>query len=225
VDKSLTYELFGYNIDEEASAYWSPDKLAVSLTRKLSVDAESPLCGRILIAPKKDAALTSLVSSKDWKISTAVIVEGVMRLFSSNPKRDAQTMLTPTRSSRLALKDGPKDRSPMREYFVEGNDQLIFTLVLNFLRACDRSLWSVASPGSFITKTVGVQALFDVLRRDLASKALAEKNLKVEFFENILSRASRIDFAAEAYKNASGSGRSTIRKAIEAAISKDLGQQ
>jgi DNA phosphorothioation-associated DGQHR protein 1 len=225
VDKSLTYELFGYNIDEEAPAFWSPDKLAVSLTRKLSVDSASPLRGRIQIAPKKDATIAGLVNSNDWKVSTAVVVEGVMRLFSTNPKRDAQAMLTPTRSTRMTLNSGPKDRSPMREQFVEVNDQLIFTLVLNFLKACEKSLWSVASSGSFITKTVGVQALFDVLRRVLAPMALAEKNLKVEFFAEILSRASGIDFGSDAYKNASGSGRSAIRKAIEAAISNDLGQQ
>src|SRR5690606_26453257 len=29
VDKSLTYELFGYNIDDEAENLWTPDKLAV----------------------------------------------------------------------------------------------------------------------------------------------------------------------------------------------------
>lgn len=51
VDKSLTYELFGYNIDEEPAELWSPDKLAVFLTRKLSVDLESPLRGRVSIAP------------------------------------------------------------------------------------------------------------------------------------------------------------------------------
>jgi DNA phosphorothioation-associated DGQHR protein 1 len=28
VDKSQTYELFGYNISEESESYWSPDKLA-----------------------------------------------------------------------------------------------------------------------------------------------------------------------------------------------------
>ncbi|MGO7164813.1 DGQHR domain-containing protein, partial [Rhizobium johnstonii] len=35
VDKSLTYELFGYNIEEEQPEYWSPDKLSVFLSRKL----------------------------------------------------------------------------------------------------------------------------------------------------------------------------------------------
>ena len=33
VDKSLAYEQFGYNLDEETSDSWSPDKLAVFITR------------------------------------------------------------------------------------------------------------------------------------------------------------------------------------------------
>ena len=36
VDKSLTYELFGYNISEEKEEFWTPDKLAVFFTRKLN---------------------------------------------------------------------------------------------------------------------------------------------------------------------------------------------
>lgn len=31
VDRSLTFELFGYNVSDETEAYWTPDKLAVFL--------------------------------------------------------------------------------------------------------------------------------------------------------------------------------------------------
>jgi len=225
VDKSLTYELFGYNIDEESAELWSPDKLAVFLTRKLSVDVESPLRGRISIAPLKDAKLSELSQISQWKISTAVVVEGLMRLFSTNPKKDAQAMLTPSRSSRSTLKGGRVDRSPLRSYFVDWNDQLIYSLALNFLRACQNVFWSKAGQGSFIVKTVGIQALFDLLRVHLVSKALEEKDLRVDFFERYLSRASQIDFASVPYKDASGSGRTRIRKALEQAIFPSAGQQ
>src|SRR6185312_9851516 len=46
VDKSLTYELFGYNISDESPDYWTPDKVAVFLTRKLGTEGVSPLRGR-----------------------------------------------------------------------------------------------------------------------------------------------------------------------------------
>lgn len=218
VDKSLTYELFGYNIDEEESEFWSPDKLAVFLTRKLGTENGSPLRGRIVIAPKKDAALEKIATSKNWKVSTAVVVEGIMKLYSANPKRDTQLMLTPSRSSRAVLTHGPKDKSPLRAAFIETNDNLIYTLVLNYLLACDEVLWSKASDNSFITRTVGVQALFDLLRRVIAPVALQKKNLKPAFFEDILSRAKDIDFSDDAFTKASGSGRSKIRRTLEEVI-------
>lgn len=225
VDKSLTYELFGYNIDEEPAELWSPDKLAVFLTRKLSVDLESPLRGRVSIAPLKDARLSELSQLGQWKVSTAVVVEGLLRLFSTNPKRDAQAMLTPSRSSRSSLKGGRVDRSPLRSYFVDGNDHLIYSLALNFLRACQNVFWSKAAEGSFIVKTVGIQALFDLLRKDLVVRALEEKDLRVDFFELHLSKASEIDFSSAPFREASGSGRTRIRQALERAIFLPAGQQ
>ncbi|MBR0324911.1 MAG: hypothetical protein IIX11_02130, partial [Selenomonadales bacterium] len=36
VDKSLTLELFGYDLDNEPSNTWSPEKLAVFLTRSFA---------------------------------------------------------------------------------------------------------------------------------------------------------------------------------------------
>ncbi|MGO7347825.1 DNA phosphorothioation-associated DGQHR protein 1 [Rhizobium ruizarguesonis] len=218
VDKSLTYELFGYNIDEEQPDYWSPDKLAVFLSRKLGTEPNSPLRGRIVIAPKKDSVLEKLGAAKQWKVSTAVVVEGVMKLFSSNPKRDTQLMLTPSRNTRAVLTQGPKDRSPLRGAYIETNDNLIYTLVFNYLAACEEVFWSRASEKSFIIRTVGVQALFDLLRRVFVPAALDKRNLKKEFFVAYLERAKNIDFAEDAFKNASGSGRSFIRRTLEEAI-------
>ena len=58
VDKSQTFELFGYNIEKEPPGNWSPDKLAVYFARKLNTESDSPLCGRILVAAENDFALT-----------------------------------------------------------------------------------------------------------------------------------------------------------------------
>ena len=94
VDRSLTYELFGYNVADEAEDYWAPDKLAVFLTRRLGTDEESPLRGRILVAPKRDAKLQTLAFTADWQVSTSVVADGILRLFSSNPQRDSNYMRT-----------------------------------------------------------------------------------------------------------------------------------
>ncbi|MFT8523329.1 DNA phosphorothioation-associated DGQHR protein 1 [Gluconobacter oxydans] len=215
VDKSLTFELYGYNINDEPPKYWTPDKLAVFLTRRLAVENNSPLRGRIAIAPMKDKELADLLTGKLWKVSTATIVEGILRLFSTNPARDTQMLLASYQKERAELKNGSLDKSPLRNLYVDGNDALIFAMVLNFLLACDSCFWDKAKEDSFIIKTVGVQALFDILRKYMASQAIEKKNISVSFFANTLNKASQIDFSSEKFRNASGSGRSTIRKSIE----------
>ena len=75
VDRSLTYELFGYNVSDEPEEYWTPDKLAVFLARKLGTQSSSPLKGKIAVSPKRDEALVALGQQAAWKVSTAVVVD------------------------------------------------------------------------------------------------------------------------------------------------------
>lgn len=217
VDKSLTYELFGYNIEEEDEKFWSPDKLAVFLTRKLGTDEKSPLKGRIVIAPKKDDALARMSAGAPWKVSTAVVVEGIMRLITSNPKKDTANLLDTERKKRSALASLRKDKSPLRAVYLENQDAVVYTMTLNYLIACEEIFWSKAGAGSFITKTVGVQALFDVLR-GLAADAYEVRNISSKYFADKLAPAGDTDFSADAFRNASGSGRSLIRRTIETSI-------
>ncbi len=214
VDRSLTYELFGYNVDDEPENLWSPDKLAVFLTRKLATEKGSPLRGRITVAPKRDSALEEIAKDSVWKVSTAVIVDGILRLISSNPKRDSNEMHVEDRT-RKALTIGPaaRDKSVLRHAFVEGNDTLIYTIVTNYLNACDDLFWKKASAGSYIRKSIGVQALFDILRK-LCPDALAAKDIRSAYFSRRLGAAAEIDFAETVYQVPSGSGRSLIRKTI-----------
>ena len=214
VDKSLTYEMFGYNIDDEDSSFWSPDKLAVFLTRRLGSDADSPLRGKIIIAPKKDSELAALTAGEGWKVSTAVVVEGITRLISSNPKSDSNDLQTPSKVQRAALASGRKDRSPLRQAYLDNQDVVIFTMVLNYLKACQDLFWKDPAQNSFIFKTVGVQALFDILRK-LSRDAYDRKVISVDYFKGVLGPASEIHFSDAVFRNASGSGRSIIRRAIE----------
>jgi DNA phosphorothioation-associated DGQHR protein 1 len=216
VDKSLTYELFGYNIADEPAERWTPDKLAVYLTRRLNTRDESPLKGHILVAPKRDRALELLNQSQTWHVSTATIVEGILRLYSSSPKRDTNAMLASGPKTRKVVADA-RDRSPLRKLYIEGNDATIYGIVLNYLKVCDRLFWSKAKPGSFIRKTVGIQALFDVLRHD-APNFIARGDASEAYFTALLTPAADIDFSAVDFQNASGSGRSAIRRSLQAAI-------
>lgn len=217
VDKSLTFELFGYNIAEEGSEYWSPDKLAVFLARRLATDPKSPLRGRILIAPKRDQTLEALTKGADWRVSTAVVVEGIMKLFTTNPKKDTNQLLHDGTHPRSSLALVRKDRSPMRDFYLTGNDALIYEVVRNYLEACQTTFWNSATQGSFIVKTVGVQALFDVLRLNIKT-LIEEKNIQTTRFIELLRPASVIDFAGAEFRNASGSGRSIIKNAILHAV-------
>lgn len=217
VDRSLTYELFGYNVSDEDEGFWTPDKLAVFLTRRLGTDAASPLQGRIMVAPKRDDALEELAEKARWRVSTAVIVDGILRLYSSNPKRDANLMRKDEARTRRELLSGPKDKTPLREFFIEENDALIYKIVLNYLKASEDVFWSHASENSFIFRTIGVQAIFDILRK-IVVHSLEVKDIRVEYFSEILEGAREIDFAEEQFRNPSGSGRTVIRRAIEDAI-------
>lgn len=213
VDRSLTFELFGYNVSEEAEEFWTPDKLAVFLTRKLGTDPSSPLSGKIAVSPKKDEPLAALAADKGWKVSTAVVVDGILRLISSNPKRDTNAMLTPASRKRNVLASGPADKSPLRTAFLSVQDAILYKLVENYLLAAKATWWDAATPGSFIVKTVGIQAQFDILRA-LAAAAYAAQDVRQEYFQAKLAAAKDIDFADVRFKNASGSGRSIIRRAI-----------
>lgn len=221
VDKSLTFELFGYNIAEEDNAFWSPDKLAVFLARRLGTDPTSPLKGCVVIAPKRDKVLDEISKGAAWRVSTAVVVEGIMRLFTTNPKRDTNYLMLSEGNKRSALRtEGRKDKSPLRDFYLDGNDALIYEAVKNFLAACEKLFWSKAAPGSFIVKTVGIQALFDVLRKRIEAIVVHERDIQVQRFEKLLAPASAIDFSDVSFRNASGSGRSAIRRAIEARLPK-----
>lgn len=187
------------------------------LTRKLGTDEKSPLKGRIVIAPKKDEALARLTAGASWKVSTAVVVEGIMRLITTNPKKDTANLLDTERKKRSALVTLRKDKSPLRSVYIENQDAVVYTMTLNYLIACKAVFWSKARDGSFITKTVGVQALFDILR-GLAKEAYDARDISSEYFAERLMPAGKTDFAADTFRNASGSGRSLIRRTIEAAI-------
>ncbi len=71
VDRSLTFELFGYNILDEPESMWGPDKLAVFLARKLNTDPSSPIRGRIIIAARVDTEDSNDQPVDDWKVSMA----------------------------------------------------------------------------------------------------------------------------------------------------------
>lgn len=147
-----------------------------------------------------------------------------MRLISSNPKDDRDRLhkmpLGSGRKRKILSEAGAsraRAKPPLRDLYLEVRDIVIYGLILNYLTVVDELFWRQPEPG-FIRKTIGIQALFDVLAV-LLPEQLATKNLKKDAWRSHLQKASRIDFTDRLF-NASGSGRGRVKKALLLAIGK-----
>lgn len=213
VDRSLAYELFGYDLENEPPAAWSPEKAAVFFCRKLNTESDSPLATHIRVAAANSDFLMGPNGS--WYISTAAVVDGILRLFSSNPKADKDVMhrveLSQRSRSMLAA-----DGTPFRSLFLEGNDLAIYTAIKNFFSAASLTVWRDATDRSYIRKTVGIQGLFDVLRTILLRRFPTDRSISISYFSGILGSASNVNFADDFFQ-ASGKGRSRIKNILEIA--------
>lgn len=171
VDKSVAYELFGYDLDNTDKNTWSPDTLAVYFARVLNNDPNSPLNGRI------HTAIDGNTKNKDWFVSTACIVESITLLFSTDATRDRYTIHQNSflKQGRKKLKSIKSD-SPLRELYIEGKDKDIFDIVSMFLSKIDSLGW-LADRNLVTTKTIGFTAMFEVLRDVLKDKEEKYLNL------------------------------------------------
>ncbi len=214
VSKSQTYELFGYNVEDEPSNRWSPDKLAVFLARRLNSEPHSPLERKILLAAENDFMLSRSEARKQniWMVSFASVVKGIAKLTSQSPERDGYALLKKTVRKRIDLKE---DNAPLRKYYRSGNDQLIYTIVLNYLIALKETIWSKMDENSYIVKTSGFQAIFDLLRMHIAHEAVSNEDSSVAFFSALLSKADHVNFSDEFFSSSSGAGAIRIRRCLE----------
>jgi DNA phosphorothioation-associated DGQHR protein 1 len=214
VDRSLALDQFGYNVDDEPEKSWTPEKFAVFFSRKFNVDKEfSPFYKHIKVAPLGADKLFGKNIEQSWVVSTATIVDGIGALISSNVKRDRILMQQKSflsGRSRDMIKD-IKDFSPLRNLFILNKDKTIYDTIINFFTIAEELFWNKASAKSYINKTVGVQALFDILKNILI-KEKSDVPDKINF-RNYLINSSSIDFSDKFFQ-ASGIGRSRIKNSI-----------
>lgn len=207
VDKGLALEQFGYYVAKEDKEAWTPEKLAASISRKLNFNENSPLKGKIKISPiYNNKEFLSLYHAK-WIISTAAMMEGILSLLSSNYKRDRIEMMNKKMFSgrnRKMVADF-RDSSPLRNLFLESKDEEIEQIIFNFFQVIKDKLWVNIEPNSYIIKTIGIQALFSLLKESLKRNG--------EFNEKIISCVSEIDFS-DNYFQASGIGKTRIRNVL-----------
>lgn len=215
VDRSLAYELFGFDTEDDPPKAWTPEKTAVFLTRRLNMEDQSPLRGRIVVAAQDNKDLTKGNQLVDWSVSTATVVDGLLRLFSRKPKRDRSAMFKKPRTKR-ARSDLPDDGTPARELYRRTNDKAIYALASNFLSAANATFWQSPKKHSSLIRTVGIQALFDImsLRAEAAIKA---KNLGTRHFTDPMRQAATIDFTDDFFQ-ASGKGRTRIKNVLALAM-------
>lgn len=219
VDRSLAYELFGFDVDERPPQSWSPETLAVYLSRLLNTDKESPLYRCIFPAAESEQLFSAHdeTSEIDIRISMATVVDGILRQLSQNPMDDRYTIRKRENDSkgRQCLKS--IDSLPLRRFYLDSNDKGIYELIFNYFSAVKKTVWKDAGEGSYLFKTIGVQALFDVLRVLLANFPINAKNFSVDALTQRLLPCSGLDSQGDKYQ-ASGIGRSEIRQELLLAL-------
>ena len=234
VDRSLAYELFGFDVDERPAKYWSPETLAVYLSRLLNTDntelineatgsleKKSPLYRSIFPAADSEKlfAVNDALPDSQVRISMATVVDGILRLVSKNPKEDRN--IVRRTENRDAGRNSLSSISglPLRQLYLDSNDKGIYDLLCNYFTAVKRTVWAGAGQGSYLFKTVGVQALFDVLKVLLSDTPITARNFSVEELLVVLQPCSNLDPKGDKYQ-ASGIGRSEIKRDLLMALGK-----
>ena len=213
VNKSLALEFFGYNVEDEPSEEWTPEKLAVYLTRKLNFMQDSPLYHRLKLAASYDDN-----ENENKLASTAAIVEGILSLISNNPKRDRDIIsakrngLFSKRSRNLVSLQ--KDNSPIRHLYLDNEDNTIYTILIRFFFDVKNILWEKAKEESVIQKTVGILALFDLLKAILIEAR--EENIAYESldYSKYLRPSQLVDFS-DNYFSTSGLGKGRVKRVLK----------
>ncbi|MBB3047424.1 DNA phosphorothioation-associated DGQHR protein 1 [Litorivivens lipolytica] len=197
VDKSLAYQLFGYEIDSSEPIEWPPETLAVHFVRKLN--QRKPLLGRVKYRTADEMHLDAAQRKElpPWRLSTAAIVEAILSLLSRDPKRDRYEMNTKSASGgsiegRSVLKDDKE--YPLRKFYIEGNDKAIEDVLNLALEATNEIFWEDSQPDNFLTKTVGIACIFKYLRQVLRVHGASQKTMKETFPELLRSIKATEDF-------------------------------
>lgn len=216
VSKSLNYELFAFDIDNEKPHSWSPDKLAVFISRRLNVDSNSPFCGHVKIGAV-DCTEDAGRMASEWKVSTATIVAGVMSLITKDSQGDRNRMnVAPVNRRDRSLLTGfhcDDEKLPLRAMYIANDDDLIYTIVLNFFIATESIFNNDRSKNLVFHKTAGVTALFKVLQELLVDVFMGDTvDLSRDMWiERFLSQGRVVDFNDPYLLGSSGSHAGRIR--------------
>ena len=209
VDKSLALELFGYDVENEPQNTWSPEKLAVYLTRKFNFSKKSPLYQKIKLAPLY-SEIDEIVNREQWLLSTAAMVEGIMSLISSNPQKD-RDMLAMKRNSIWGDKTrqilSNNNRPVLRYLYISSKDDELYSILEKYFWSVKTILWDNATENSVILKTIGISVLFDIL------KNIIEKYDIQDSYDLYINKIRNINYSSN-YFALSGGGKTKLKRIL-----------
>lgn len=192
VDKSLAYQLFGYQLDDSNSSLWTPDILAVQLSRDFNNDG--PFKDRIRLIKSQTKS-----DHVGWSISSAAFIGGVSSLISSNLNKDKYAINKKSIigiAGRKIIEDNKKLR--LREYYKDGNDKAIQAVLIRYFSAMKDYLWCGRNDDDIVFKTVGLAAQFRFLRDllELEDGWVTNEN----YFSQKLKDLAGLDFSDEYFQ-------------------------
>ena len=191
--------------------------LGVYFARVLEGRSDSPFRGHIKLALlDEDADVAPIPEGEAWTVSVACIVEGVTKLISEKPTTDRSALASGKAETRSQL---PDDGAPLRNLYRSQQDKQLLTAIVEFFSIVDQLIWSGQSSSSFAWRTVGVLALFDILREGLIEKRLDSNDMESSA-QDFLQGAAGLNFADDFF-HASGAGRVRIRKVLRVLVGLD----
>jgi len=168
VSKSLIYDLF------ELSSYRSPQKTCHVIAKLLNSDYNSPFYRRLKVLGRKESEMESL--------SQGSFIEYLLPLISKTPDKDL-------RCSKQDIPFDPDENVPLRSYFIDDKDEVIYKILFNLFTAVKNVFekeWN--NPDEYIlSKTLGYGAILTAFE-PLYSLGKKKGTLSINFFTEIFEK-------------------------------------
>lgn len=169
VNKSFIYDLFALSTSR------SPQRTCHEIARALNSDEQSPFFCRMKMLGKKELGQRNAI------LSQGTFVKQMLQLISKNPEEDARAI---KRNVRLSY----DDRMPLRRFFIEDKDDVIYKVLLNVFGALKNNFQNewIEPESNILWKTTGFCGIMASLNY-LLRKGISAKTLSYDYFNGIFS--------------------------------------
>jgi len=134
-------------------------------------------------------------------------VDGILKLITSSPKRDRDELLNFKNKQGRKTLDKWTGNTPLRSKYIDYDDEYIEHIIFEFFNCLDEKLWKSQNSDSYLLKTIGFNASFDLFKTYLIkSKGAFDKNK----FNDLLNNLVDIDYG-HIFFTASGIGASRMK--------------